>query len=69
MDDLGFTYTERKSGDIVISRDGTVVVTLRGAGATKFRRSLERLGPQQAMARVTGNYKRGNERTGKSKGR
>ena len=67
MEDLGFSYVERKSGEIVISRDGTIVTTLRGAGAARFKRSLEHLDPQQAMARITGNYRRGNERRGRTR--
>ena len=64
--DLGFTFAERKSGDIVISRDGRPVTTLRGAAIDRFRRLVDRLGEQQAMARTTGNYRRGNERSGPS---
>ena len=60
-DDLGFAYTERKSGEIVITRSGKTVTVLRGAAAKKFKDSLERLEPQEAMARITGNYKHGNE--------
>ena len=59
--DLGFAYTERKSGEIVITRSGKTVTVLRGAMAKKFKASLDRLEPQEAMARITGNYKRGNE--------
>ena len=60
-EDLGYAYTERKSGEIVISRSGKTVTVLRGPAAKKFKESLDRLDPQQAMARVTGNYRRGNE--------
>lgn len=59
--DLGFAYTERKSGEIVITRSGKTVTVLRGAAAKRFKSSLDRVDPQEAMARVTGNYKRGNE--------
>ena len=59
--DLGFAYTERKSGEIVITRSGKTVTVLRGPAAKRFKESLDRLDPQQAMARVTGNYKRGNQ--------
>jgi hypothetical protein len=61
-DDLGFAYEARKSGDVVIRRDGAVVTTLRGKAATKFLADVDKRDPQQLMARVTGNYKRGNER-------
>jgi hypothetical protein len=62
--DLGFSFRERKSGDIVIARDGREVTVLRGAATDRFRRLVARLGEQQAMARTTGNYRRGNERSG-----
>jgi hypothetical protein len=61
--DLGFSYVVRKSGEIVISRDGRPVKSLGKREAGRFLRLLERAGPQEAMARVTGNYKRGNERS------
>ena len=61
-EDLGFSFAERKSGEIVISRDGRPVTTLRGTASDRFRRLVTRLGEQQAMARTTGNHRRGNER-------
>ena len=61
-DDLAFSFVERKSGEIVISRWGTPVTTLRGPSGERFKRLRERLGEQQAMARVTGDYRRRNER-------
>lgn len=61
-EDLGFTYRVRKSGEISIERDGREVTVLRGKSATQFLRRVETGDPQQLMARVTGNYKRGNER-------
>jgi hypothetical protein len=62
--DLGFSFSERKSGEIVIARGGRPVTVLRGAATDRFRRLVARLGEQQAMARTTGNYRRGNERAG-----
>jgi hypothetical protein len=61
-DDLGFSFEERKSGEILISRWGSPVTTLRGPATDRFKRLLRRLGEQQAMARATGNYRRRNER-------
>ncbi len=61
----GFTYRERKSGAIEVLHFGQLAAVLRGPLAAKFRAraagasDLER---QHLMARVTGNYKRGNER-------
>jgi len=64
--DLGFGYRRRKSGDVEILHRGKLVATLRGAEAHDFIAKVE-LGEdahgQQLMARLTGNYKRGNERT------
>jgi hypothetical protein len=62
--DLGFSFTERKSGEIVIVRNGRRLTVLRGTATDRFRRLVARLGEQQAMARTTGNYRRGNERAG-----
>ena len=58
----GFTYVVRKTGDIVVSHHGRQATVLRGTTAEKFMRDIERRDPQEVMARVTGNYKRGNER-------
>jgi hypothetical protein len=60
--DLGFTFQVRKSGDVVISRDGRAVTTLRGSAATGFLDEVAGADSQGAMARLTGNYRRGNER-------
>ncbi len=63
-DDLGFAFLVRKSGDVTITRAGREVTCLRGAAARDFAARMASLAPaaqQQAMARVTGRYKRGNE--------
>ncbi|GAB2703679.1 hypothetical protein BKA24_001497 [Microbacterium marinum] len=57
----GFEYTTRGS-QIEIRHDGRLAATLRGRAAEKFLDDVERRDPQHVMARVTGNYKRGNER-------
>jgi len=59
----GFEFTVR--GDRVeIHHHGRLAATLRRSSAVKFLDDVERGDPQQVMARVTGNYKRGNERSG-----
>jgi len=64
--DLGFTYRATAQGVVHVSRKGRAVVTLRGDAAARF---LAKAGGasadavQQLCARVTGNYKRGNEST------
>ena len=57
----GFEYVVR-GGDVVITHRGRTAATLRGQAAQRFLAKLEQDDPQQVMARVTGNYKRGNER-------
>jgi hypothetical protein len=61
----GFSYKVRAS-QVVISHHGLRAGILRGAAAARFLRDVERGEPQQLMARVTGNYKRGNERMSES---
>ena len=61
-DPIGFEYTVRKNGEVVISHHGRQATVLRGRRAEKFLTDVGRRDPQQVMARVTGNYKRGNER-------
>jgi hypothetical protein len=63
---LGFEYQIRKNGEVEIMRFGHRVTTLRGMGAKEFLAEVLGAGEkeiQQEMARLTGNYKRGNERT------
>lgn len=61
-DPTGFDYSVRKNGDVVITHRGRQATLLRGRRAEKFLADVERRDPQQLMSRVTGNYKRGNER-------
>lgn len=49
-------------GGVVIRHHGRKATTLRGAAADQFLEDAERGDSQELMARVTGNYKRGNER-------
>lgn len=63
--DLGFSYRSRKNGDVEVLHHGRVAATLRGRDATEFvAEVVDPTSPdaQQLMARLTGNYKRGNER-------
>ena len=67
-DDLGFTYQASKKGEVFIYRHGKLALTLRSKSAAQFLTDVEYSSfndAQQKMARVTGNYKTGNERTGK----
>lgn len=60
----GFAYVVR-DGAVSISHDGRPATRLRGAAAARFLADVEVTDPQEVMARVTGNYKHGNERTAK----
>lgn len=63
--DLGFDFTVRKSGDVVIRHHGLVATTLRGRQARAFLAAVDagdHAAAQQRMARLTGKDKRGNER-------
>lgn len=66
-----FTYRIAKSGDVYISREGRLVVMVRGNAASKLAAALGNgdESDQQLLARATGNYKRGNERQAGSKRR
>jgi antitoxin (DNA-binding transcriptional repressor) of toxin-antitoxin stability system len=57
----GFEYVEQ-GGDVLITHRGRTAATLRGQTAQRFLAKIAHDDPQQVMARVTGNYKRGNER-------
>lgn len=46
-----------------ITHHGVLATVLRGRRAVEFLDDVDREDPQQLMARLTGNYRRGNERT------
>ena len=62
--DLGFTISKIKDGYSIHHHD-RLATHLRGAKALKFEMSMDKMSfheQQQLMARLTGNYKRGNEK-------
>jgi hypothetical protein len=59
----GFTYRIRKNGDVELLHHGRPAGVLRGAAAARFLVDVDTADPQELMARLTGNYKHGNERT------
>lgn len=64
----GFDY-EVQGGEVVISHHGRRATVLRGNAAARFLDDVEggdETADQELMARVTGNYRRGNERTAKN---
>lgn len=60
----GFDYQDR-GGTVHITHHGRHATTLRGQRAAEFLARVEREDPQELMARLTGNYRRGNERVAK----
>lgn len=63
----GFDWQQRKNGDVVVTHHGRQATVLRGAAAERFVAAVADGDPQAVMARVTGNYKRGNERQRRSR--
>jgi hypothetical protein len=65
MSDLGLKYRTRKNKDVEVLHHGRLATTLRGHKAEDFLSEVAsgtEHDAQQLMARVTGNYKHGNER-------
>lgn len=64
LEDDPFDYRITQSGMLIISRNGRTVVELGGKKAAALIPKLGRSQDtdQQLLARVTGNYRRGNER-------
>jgi len=60
-----FTYRVRKNGDVELLHHDRPAGVLRGAAAARFLIDVDTIDPQELMARLTGNYKHGNERTAK----
>lgn len=59
----GFAYTAHDDGTVHITHHNHPATTLNGTRATRFLEEIATGDPQLVMARWTGNYKRGNERT------
>jgi len=71
-DHLGFTYRTRKNGVVEIMHRGRLASTLRGVDAMDFLSNVQSSGTSDAqhlMARLTGNFKRGNERLARTHSR
>jgi hypothetical protein len=67
LEDDPFDWRATKDGQLLVSRGGRVVTTVRGAAAAKLLGRLERADDEETqhlLARATGNYKHGNERHG-----
>jgi hypothetical protein len=69
QEDLGFTYIILKNGDLEIRHHGMYATKFRAKNAASTAVKLENksfLEQQLLMARLTGNYKHGNERIAKN---
>lgn len=67
--DLGFTFRAMKNGEVFVHHRGKLATTLRGEAAADFLADIDGADAdeqQQIMARITGNYRRGNERLAKN---
>lgn len=65
-----FAYRERKDGSVSITWSGREAAVLRGEAAGRFLEKVRAATPRDAqleMARVTGNFKRGNERLARTR--
>lgn len=63
---LGFTYQLDKADKMTIFHHGRAIKILKSKAALQFQEKLDKANPeeqQRLMAAVTGNYKRGNEKT------
>ena len=72
LDSEVFTYRATKDGKVFISYEGKQVTILSGSKAADFISDItdaDHKESQLIMAKATGNFKRGNERLAKSKGR
>ena len=68
MEDLVFDFQIAKNGNVRIYHWKRLATTLRAKKSAEFIKKVEKLSfeqQQQLMARLTGNYKRGNERQAK----
>lgn len=62
----GFEYVQRADGSVVILHRGKLATMLRGQRAAQFVAEAEGGDGQEVMARWTGNYRHGNERTARN---
>lgn len=72
LEEKPFSFRQYKNGSVSVSYEGKEVTILKGIKAQKFSSQIENaneLEAQLIMAKITGNFKRGNEREGKLKGK
>lgn len=65
LEESPFTYREMKNGMVFIDYKGKQVKILKGKEADKFIKRVKMAGSEKekqlVMAKITGNFKRGNE--------
>ncbi|QWC23284.1 hypothetical protein KJK41_02605 [Bacillus haikouensis] len=65
LEESPFTYREMKNGMVFIDYEGRQVKILKGKEADKFMKRVKMAGSEKekqlVMAKITGNFKRGNE--------
>lgn len=72
LEDLSFSYRQYKNGNVSVFYFDKEVTMLKGNEAQKFIVRIEgtsEIEAQMMMAKITGNFKRGNEREAKQKGK
>ncbi|MGG0448329.1 hypothetical protein ACQVPJ_10455 [Bacillus mycoides] len=66
LDDMMFHYRVTKNNIVLIEYYGKQIMILKGNDAEKFLNKINRISnekeKQLIMAKITGNFKRGNER-------
>ncbi|WP_283750656.1 hypothetical protein [Bacillus cereus] len=66
LDDMMFHYRVTKKNIVLIEYYGKQIIILKGNDAEKFLNKINRISnekeKQLIMAKITGNFKRGNER-------
>lgn len=65
LDNQPFSYEIAKEGKVLLFYEGKAVRTLNGSKAAKFLADAQEAGDtelQLIMAKITGNFKRGNEK-------
>ena len=69
FDDIPFDYQFTKEGKLLIYWQNRLIMTLKGKKAQRFISQVDTMNSQEiqmALAKLTGNFKRGNEREGKN---
>ncbi len=68
LEDLPFSFSQYKNGGVSVFYKDREVTILNGKNAEKFLSRIENadeMESQMIMAKITGNFKHGNERVGK----